>query len=36
VMNQGKIEEIGPAEQIYRAPQQDYTKQLIAAIPQGL
>ncbi|MBV5257749.1 ABC transporter ATP-binding protein [Synechococcus moorigangaii CMS01] len=35
VMNQGKIEEIGPAEQIYRAPQQDYTKQLIAAIPQG-
>ena len=35
VMNQGKIEEIGPAEQIYRHPQQDYTRQLIAAIPVG-
>ena len=36
VMNQGKIEEIGPAEQIYRHPQQDYTRQLIAAIPVGI
>jgi peptide/nickel transport system ATP-binding protein len=36
VMNQGRIEEIGPAEQIYRQPQQDYTRQLIAAIPSGL
>jgi peptide/nickel transport system ATP-binding protein len=36
VMNQGKIEEIGPADRIYRQPQQDYTKQLIAAIPSGL
>jgi peptide/nickel transport system ATP-binding protein len=36
VMNQGKIEEIGPAEQIYRQPQQAYTQQLIAAIPSGL
>jgi len=35
VMNRGKIEEIGPAEQIYRQPQQDYTRQLIAAIPSG-
>lgn len=35
VMNQGKIEEIGSAENIYRHPQQDYTKQLIAAIPTG-
>jgi peptide/nickel transport system ATP-binding protein len=35
VMNQGKIEEIGSAENIYRHPQRDYTKQLIAAIPTG-
>ena len=35
VMNQGKIEEIGPAEQIYRSPQNPYTRQLIASIPTG-
>jgi peptide/nickel transport system ATP-binding protein len=35
VMNQGQIEEIGPADQIYEAPQQAYTQQLIAAIPVG-
>ncbi len=35
VMNRGKIEEIGPAEMIYRQPQQEYTRQLIAAIPVG-
>jgi peptide/nickel transport system ATP-binding protein len=35
VMNRGKIEEIGPAEQIYRQPQQAYTRQLIASIPTG-
>jgi peptide/nickel transport system ATP-binding protein len=35
VMNQGKIEEMGAAEQIYQNPQQEYTKQLIASIPQG-
>ncbi|MGP1373623.1 MAG: ABC transporter ATP-binding protein [Almyronema sp.] len=35
VMNQGKIEEIGPAEQIYRHPQQPYTQKLIASIPLG-
>jgi peptide/nickel transport system ATP-binding protein len=34
VMNQGQIEEIGPAEQIYAEPQQDYTRKLIAAIPK--
>ncbi|NJN03225.1 MAG: ABC transporter ATP-binding protein [Leptolyngbyaceae cyanobacterium RM1_1_2] len=35
VMNQGKIEEIGSAEQIYRQPQQPYTQKLIASIPLG-
>jgi peptide/nickel transport system ATP-binding protein len=35
VMNRGKIEEIGPADRIYREPQQAYTQQLIAAIPTG-
>ena len=35
VMNRGKIEEIGPAEQIYRAPQKEYTRQLISSIPTG-
>ena len=35
VMNGGKIEEIGSAEQIYRQPQKEYTRQLIAAIPTG-
>ena len=35
VMNRGKIEEIGPAETIYREPKQPYTRQLIAAIPVG-
>lgn len=33
VMNQGKIEETGTAEEIYRHPQQAYTRQLIASIP---
>jgi peptide/nickel transport system ATP-binding protein len=36
VMNQGKIEEMGPAEKIYRSPQQPYTQQLIASIPAGI
>jgi len=35
VMNQGRVEEIGPAEQIYRQPQQPYTQKLIDAIPLG-
>jgi peptide/nickel transport system ATP-binding protein len=36
VMNKGKIEEIGEAEQIYFNPQKEYTRQLIASIPKGL
>lgn len=35
VMNQGKVEEIGPAESIYSNPQKDYTRSLIASIPTG-
>lgn len=35
VMNQGKIEEMGTAEEIYRHPKQAYTRQLIASIPSG-
>lgn len=33
IMNKGKIEEEGFPENIYNAPQSDYTKRLIAAIP---
>ncbi len=35
VMNQGQIVEQGAAESIYRSPQQEYTRRLIAAIPTG-
>ena len=35
VMNDGKIEEIGPADEIYNHPKNDYTKKLIDAIPKG-
>ncbi len=35
VMNEGRIEEIGPAEEIYQHPRRDYTRQLISAIPEG-
>jgi ABC-type oligopeptide transport system ATPase subunit len=33
VMNHGKLVEIGPAEQVYTHPQDDYTKALLAAVP---
>jgi len=33
VMNKGDLVEVGPREQILRAPQQDYTKRLLAAVP---
>jgi peptide/nickel transport system ATP-binding protein len=33
VMNKGKIEEIGDAEEVYNNPKSDYTKKLIDAIP---
>ena len=35
VMNKGKIEEMGFADEIYNNPQTEYTKKLIAAIPKG-
>lgn len=34
VMNQGKIEELGEADQVYLSPQSAYTKKLIDAIPK--
>jgi peptide/nickel transport system ATP-binding protein len=36
VMNKGKIEESGPADEIYLNPRSDYTKSLIASIPEAL
>jgi peptide/nickel transport system ATP-binding protein len=35
VMYNGKIEEMGDADDIYFKPQQEYTKRLISAIPKG-
>ncbi|MCL4111331.1 UNVERIFIED_CONTAM: hypothetical protein GTU68_023184 [Idotea baltica] len=35
VMNQGKIEEMGPADEIYMNPKKEYTQGLISAIPKG-
>ncbi len=36
VMNKGRIEEIGAAEEVYATPKSEYTKRLIAAIPRGV
>ena len=33
VMNKGVLVEIGPAEEVYSNPQDDYTKALLAAVP---
>lgn len=35
VMNKGKIEELGDADEIYAHPKTAYTQKLIAAIPKG-
>jgi peptide/nickel transport system ATP-binding protein len=36
IMNKGRIEESGTAEEIYLHPQKDYTKKLLSSIPKGL
>jgi peptide/nickel transport system ATP-binding protein len=36
VMNKGKIEETGTAEEVYHHPKNSYTQELIAAIPKGI
>lgn len=36
VMNKGRIEEMGDAEEVYFHPKQAYTQQLIASIPKGV
>jgi peptide/nickel transport system ATP-binding protein len=36
VMKQGKIEEIGDADTVYKNPKSSYTKKLIEAIPKGI
>jgi peptide/nickel transport system ATP-binding protein len=36
VMNKGRIEESGKADEIYFNPHSDYTKKLIASIPKGM
>lgn len=36
VMNKGKIEEIGDADEIYANPQTAYSRKLIEAIPKGI
>jgi ABC-type oligopeptide transport system ATPase subunit len=33
VMNRGEIVELGPAEEVYTNPQDDYTKALLSAVP---
>jgi peptide/nickel transport system ATP-binding protein len=35
VMNKGKVEEMGDADQIYMDPKTEYTKNLISSIPKG-
>jgi len=36
VMNNGKIEEMGDADVIYKTPKTNYTQKLIGAIPKGI
>ncbi len=36
VMNKGRIEELGDADEIYENPQTEYSQKLIAAIPKGI
>jgi peptide/nickel transport system ATP-binding protein len=34
VMNKGRIEESGSAEEIYNHPKSDYTKKLLISVPK--
>ena len=36
VMNEGRIEEMGEADAIYKEPKTVYTQKLIDAIPKGI
>ncbi|TAK40345.1 MAG: ABC transporter ATP-binding protein [Betaproteobacteria bacterium] len=36
VMREGEVVERGPSEALFRAPQHDYTKKLLDAIPRGI
>ena len=36
VMNDGAIVEMADSDEIYRAPQQEYTRKLLSSIPKGL
>ncbi len=36
VLNKGRIEEIGEADQVYHNPQSQYTRRLLDAVPKGL
>ena len=36
VMNKGRIEELGDADEIYENPQTEYSRKLIEAIPKGI
>ena len=36
VMNKGRIEESGPADEVYFHPQSPYTRQLLSSIPKGI
>ncbi len=36
VMNKGRIEESGSADEVYFHPKEEYTKKLIASIPKGI
>ncbi|HEV7774590.1 MAG TPA: ATP-binding cassette domain-containing protein [Conexibacter sp.] len=34
VMHDGKLVEVAPVEELYRAPREDYTRELLAAVPR--
>jgi len=36
VMNEGELVEVADSDEIYRNPQQEYTRRLLASIPRGL